>query len=127
MAEHVATTDLRFNPKELRAKYREERDKRLRADGNDQYFEVTGDFSHYVDDPYISAPLAREPVGRAVRRGTAAPRLARARTSFFFSPETSQIHGFTWFPEPVPVVASVLEAIPRISFSFKGSYRHTDR
>ena len=62
MAEHVATNDLGFNPDELRAKYREERDKRLRADGNDQYFEVTGDFSHYVDDPYIDAPLAREPM-----------------------------------------------------------------
>jgi cyclohexanone monooxygenase len=62
MSEHVATTDLGFNPEELRAKYRDERDKRLRADGNDQYFEVTGDFSHYVDDPYIDAPLAREPI-----------------------------------------------------------------
>ena len=62
MAEHVATTELGFDPGELRAKYREERDKRLRADGNDQYFEVTGDFSHYVDDPYIDAPLAREPI-----------------------------------------------------------------
>ena len=62
MAEHVATTDLGFNPEELRAKYRDERDKRLRADGNDQYFEVTGDFSHYVDDPYVDAPLAREPI-----------------------------------------------------------------
>ena len=62
MAEHVATNDLGFNPDELRAKYREERDKRLRADGNDQYFEVTGDFSHYVDDPYIDAPLKREPL-----------------------------------------------------------------
>ena len=62
MVEHVATTDLGFNPDELRAKYREERDKRLRADGNDQYFEVTGDFSHYGDDPYIDAPLAREPM-----------------------------------------------------------------
>ena len=62
MAEHVATTDLGFNPEELRAKYREERDKRLRADGNDQYFEVTGDFSHYVDDPYSDAPFAREPL-----------------------------------------------------------------
>ncbi|MEC8492469.1 MAG: NAD(P)-binding protein, partial [Pseudomonadota bacterium] len=62
MAENVVTTDLGFNPDELRAKYREERDKRLRADGNDQYFEVTGDFSHYVDDPYIDAPLKREPL-----------------------------------------------------------------
>jgi cyclohexanone monooxygenase len=28
----------------------------LRADGNEQYFEVAGDFSHYVDDPYVDAP-----------------------------------------------------------------------
>ena len=62
MAENVVTTDLGFNPDELRAKYREERDKRLRADGNNQYFEVTGDFSHYVDDPYIDTPLQREPL-----------------------------------------------------------------
>jgi cyclohexanone monooxygenase len=33
-------------------RYRAERDKRLRADGNDQYIEVTGVFEHYVDDPY---------------------------------------------------------------------------
>ncbi|HVV36628.1 MAG TPA: NAD(P)/FAD-dependent oxidoreductase [Acidimicrobiales bacterium] len=44
----------------LRAKYRAERDKRIRADGNAQYIEVTGAFSHYVDDPYVDAPLARE-------------------------------------------------------------------
>jgi len=45
----------------LRAKYREERDKRLRADGNEQYVEVTGSFAHYLDDPYV-APTPREPV-----------------------------------------------------------------
>ena len=53
MAEQQSTTDLGFDPNTLREKYREERDKRLRADGNEQYFEVKGDFSHYVDDPYI--------------------------------------------------------------------------
>ncbi|PZG11513.1 flavin-containing monooxygenase [Nonomuraea aridisoli] len=36
----------------LRAKYREERDKRLRPDGNDQYIRLTGRFAHYLDDPY---------------------------------------------------------------------------
>src|SRR5436305_4283137 len=36
----------------LRAKYREERDKRLRPDGNDQYVQLTGRFAHYLDDPY---------------------------------------------------------------------------
>ena len=37
----------------LRAKYREERDKRLRPDGNDQYLEPTGRFAHLLDDPYV--------------------------------------------------------------------------
>ncbi|MEV0382988.1 NAD(P)/FAD-dependent oxidoreductase [Nonomuraea sp. NPDC050643] len=44
----------------LRRKYREERDKRLRPDGNDQYLRLTGRFAHYLDDPYT--PLTeREP------------------------------------------------------------------
>ena len=37
----------------LRIKYREERDKRLRADGNAQYIEPTGRFSHFLEDPYL--------------------------------------------------------------------------
>ena len=45
----------------LRARYRAERDKRLRADGNEQYLEVTGIFEHYVEDPYV-APVEREPL-----------------------------------------------------------------
>ena len=39
---------------ELQRKYAEERDKRLRADGNDQYVEVTGVFADYVTDPYVA-------------------------------------------------------------------------
>ena len=35
----------------LRRKYAEERDKRLRPDGNDQYLRFTGEFAHYLDDP----------------------------------------------------------------------------
>ncbi len=55
----MATTD----PTEreaLRAKYREERDKRIRSDGNEQYVQPTGRFAHFLDDPYI-APVPREP------------------------------------------------------------------
>ena len=44
--------ELDFDPDELKAKYLAERDKRLRDDGNEQYIEVQGDFSDYVDDPY---------------------------------------------------------------------------
>jgi cation diffusion facilitator CzcD-associated flavoprotein CzcO len=38
---------------ELRRRYRAERDKRLRPDGNDQYIEPTGRFAHFLDDPYV--------------------------------------------------------------------------
>ncbi|TNF82094.1 MAG: NAD(P)/FAD-dependent oxidoreductase [Gammaproteobacteria bacterium] len=54
--------DLGFDPNALRNKYREERDKRLRADGNDQYIEVTGQFSHYIEDPYLDEEIEREPL-----------------------------------------------------------------
>ncbi len=46
----------------LRARYRAERDKRLRADGNEQYVEVKGDFTRYLDDPYVAPGFAREPL-----------------------------------------------------------------
>ena len=36
----------------LRRRYAEERDKRLRPDGNDQYVRITGEFGHYLDDPH---------------------------------------------------------------------------
>ena len=36
----------------LLAKYRAERDKRVRSDGNAQYLEIKGHFAHYLDDPY---------------------------------------------------------------------------
>ena len=51
------TTALNFNPQALARKYKEERDKRIRADGNDQYQEVTGDFAYFVEDPYIDLSL----------------------------------------------------------------------
>ena len=38
-----AVLDLDFDPDALRARYREERDKRHRSDGNDQSVEVKGD------------------------------------------------------------------------------------
>ncbi|MFT6645323.1 MAG: cation diffusion facilitator CzcD-associated flavoprotein CzcO [Patiriisocius sp.] len=36
----------------LKKKYLEERDKRLRADGNGQYLELKGQLAHYLEDPY---------------------------------------------------------------------------
>jgi cyclohexanone monooxygenase len=36
----------------LRRRYREERDKRIRPDGNDQYLRLADEFAHYRDDPH---------------------------------------------------------------------------
>ena len=41
-----------IDKEKLRLKYLEERNKRLRADGNDQYIQVKGQLAHYLDDPY---------------------------------------------------------------------------
>ena len=45
----------------LRAKYRAERDKRLRDEGNEQYIEPKGRFAHFLDDPYVER-VEREPL-----------------------------------------------------------------
>ena len=53
--------EINFDPATLKARYLQERDKRLRDDGNEQYIEVKGDFSNYVDDPYVER-IERAPV-----------------------------------------------------------------
>ena len=53
--------EIDFDPAALKAKYLHERDKRLRQDGNEQYVEVTGDYSNYVEDPYAER-VERAPV-----------------------------------------------------------------
>ena len=53
---------LDFDPAALKTKYLAERDKRLRDDANEQYVEVTAEFSHYVDDPYVEPGFTREPL-----------------------------------------------------------------
>ena len=53
--------NLSFDPDFLRNKYREERDKRVKLEGNDQYIEVKGDFSYFVEDPYIEEKITRDP------------------------------------------------------------------
>src|SRR5262245_54246958 len=51
--------ELGFDPADLRKRYAEERNKRLRADANNQYQEITGKFSHYNEDPYVEPGFTR--------------------------------------------------------------------
>jgi len=52
---------LDFDVDALQRKYREERDRRLRSDGSDQYIKIEGKFAHYLEDPY-SDRIERDPV-----------------------------------------------------------------
>ena len=51
---------LPFDKEAIRQKYLLERDKRLRADGNNQYLELKGQLAHYLEDPY-NPVIEREP------------------------------------------------------------------
>ena len=63
MSEAASTDkpDLGFDPVALKTKYRAERDKRLRKDGNQQYVEISGHYAHYLEDPYV-ARVERAPM-----------------------------------------------------------------
>ena len=60
MSEAANQEPVTFDKEALRQKYREERDKRLREDGNDQYIEIKDQLSHYLEDPYVPR-TEREP------------------------------------------------------------------
>ncbi len=62
MAQSADTAELGFDPAALRERYLAERDKRLRAEGNEQYQEIKGQFAHYLEDPYVPAGFTREPL-----------------------------------------------------------------
>ena len=55
-------SELGFDPDALRAKYREERDKRLRPDGLRQYVEMKGDLAHFERDPWAEPGFTRAPL-----------------------------------------------------------------
>ena len=61
MSDLSVAADGAIDKEALRAKYLAERDKRLRPDGNDQYIEIKGQLSHFIEDPYTPF-VEREPV-----------------------------------------------------------------
>ena len=50
------------DPNRMRKKYRSERDKRLRSDGNNQYQNMEGRFAHFIDDPFAPKDFQRQPL-----------------------------------------------------------------
>jgi cyclohexanone monooxygenase len=53
---------LDFDPSELRARYADERAKRVRADGTYQYRKIAGQFGDFAKDPHVEAQIERAPL-----------------------------------------------------------------
>ena len=103
---HNQTEELGFDPDALAEKYLQERDKRLREDGNDQYLEVKGEFSYFVEDPYTDEKIERSPledeveviiVGGGFGGMLAAARLREAGIDDFRIIEKGGDFGGTWY------------------------------
>ncbi len=58
--------ELGIDPAALLAKYRAERDRRLRPDALSQYAQTVGDLAHYRDDPWADPTFSRPPLSDEV-------------------------------------------------------------
>ena len=117
MAANIEKFD--FDPEKLRQKYREERDKRLRPDGNDQYQEVKGDFSYFVEDPYVEEKAERAPlklhteiaiIGGGFGGMLAAARIREAGFDDFKIIEKGGDFGGTWYWNRYPGASCDIES-----------------
>ena len=110
---------LAFDPDALRRKYREERDRRLREDGNEQYVQVTGRFAHYLDDPYVAPGFTREArndevevviVGGGFGGLLAGARLRQAGVEDIRIIDPAGDFGGTWYWNRYPGIACDIES-----------------
>jgi cyclohexanone monooxygenase len=140
---------LGFDPAALREKYRQERDKRIRADGDAQYVEVSGKHAHFVDDPYVKGDVARAPltdevevliVGGGFSGMLAAARLAEAGIRGVRIVEAGSDFGGTWYWNRYPGAQCDIESycylplleetgyMPKEKYSFAPEiYEHSQR
>ena len=108
-----------FDPDALALKYKEERDKRIRSDGNDQYQEVKGEFAYFVEDPYVEHKLDREAleeevevliIGGGFGGMLAAVRLHEAGIEDFKIVEKGGDFGGTWYWNRYPGASCDIES-----------------
>ncbi len=108
-----------FDPDFLRQKYAEERAIRLRPDGNQQYQEMKGEFSYFLEDPYIDEPIARDPledqvevaiIGGGLGGLLAGARMREAGIEDIRMIEKGGDFGGTWYWNRYPGAACDIEA-----------------
>ncbi|WP_430426241.1 flavin-containing monooxygenase [Phenylobacterium sp.] len=141
---------LDFDPDALRERYRQERDKRLRADGEAQYIELAGDFARYAEeDPYADPSFTRAPLADEVEVAIigggfsgllAAARLREAGVDDFRIIEAGGDFGGTWYWNRYPGAQCDIESycylplleelgyIPKEKYSYVGEiFEHSQR
>jgi cyclohexanone monooxygenase len=115
----AGNTSESFDADVLRERYREERDKRLRGDGNDQYVEVAGKFAHYLDDPYVAPGFRRAPLTDEVEVAVigggfggllAGARLRQAGVESIRMIDPAGDFGGTWYWNRYPGIACDIES-----------------
>jgi cation diffusion facilitator CzcD-associated flavoprotein CzcO len=115
----VLSEDLGFDPHELRAKYRAERDRRIRPDGSAQYRDVAGEFGFYADDPHADPHFTREPlhdevevvvIGGGLGGLLAAARLRQAGVGSIRVVEKGGDFGGTWYWNRYPGIHCDIES-----------------
>ena len=113
------TDDLGFDPVALKKKYLAERDKRLKAEGNEQYREIKGEFSRYLEDPYVEPGFTRAPltdevevvvVGGGFGGLLAGARLREAGIEDIRLIEKGGDYGGTWYWNRYPGAACDIES-----------------
>jgi cyclohexanone monooxygenase len=118
-AAEQAVAELGFDPAALRQRYREERDRRLREDGNEQYIEVKGEFAHFLDDPYAEPGFERAPlfdevevlvVGGGFGGLLAGARLRQAGVEDVRIVDPASDFGGTWYWNRYPGIACDVES-----------------
>ncbi|WP_421937558.1 flavin-containing monooxygenase [Phenylobacterium sp.] len=141
---------LDFDPDALRERYRQEREKRLRADGEAQYIEVAGSFARYAEeDPYADPSFTRAPltdevevaiIGGGFSGLLAAARLREAGVDDFRIIEAGGDFGGTWYWNRYPGAQCDIESycylplleelgyIPKEKYSYVGEiFEHSQR
>ncbi|MSP43249.1 MAG: NAD(P)/FAD-dependent oxidoreductase [Alphaproteobacteria bacterium] len=130
---------LAFDPNALRDKYRTERDKRLRTDGNQQYVEIAGDFARFEDDPYVAPGFTRAPltdevdvvvIGGGFGGLLAGARLRQAGIKSIRMIEKGGDFGGTWYWNRYPGAACDIESyiylplLEEVNYIPKEKYSH---
>ena len=147
---HNLFPNLDFDPEALRAKYREERDRRIRDDAEAQYLESNGDLAHFAEkDPYAEVDFTREAlhldlevvvIGAGFSGLMAAARLKERGITNFRIIESAGNFGGTWYWNRYPGAQCDIESycylplldetgyVPKEKYSYAPEiYEHVQR